>query len=96
MKYLLNLESNYHASVAYHNNLHATDVLNSTNILLNLESFSEVFNQLEVFSAIFGAMIHDVDHPGVTNQFLINSGIYSLNYLSQLSTELRVLLNRLH
>ena len=32
-----------------------------------------VFTPLEVLAAIFAAAIHDVDHPGLTNQYLINS-----------------------
>jgi cAMP-specific phosphodiesterase 4 len=27
-----------------------------------------------MFAAVFAAAIHDVDHPGLTNQYLINSG----------------------
>ena len=32
-----------------------------------------VFTNLEITAAIFAAAIHDVDHPGLTNQFLINT-----------------------
>ncbi|EPQ12455.1 cAMP-specific 3',5'-cyclic phosphodiesterase 4C [Myotis brandtii] len=32
-----------------------------------------VFTDLEVLAAIFASAIHDVDHPGVSNQFLINT-----------------------
>lgn len=32
-----------------------------------------VFTNLEILAAIFAAAIHDVDHPGLTNQYLINS-----------------------
>ncbi|XP_022245748.1 cAMP-specific 3',5'-cyclic phosphodiesterase, isoforms N/G-like [Limulus polyphemus] len=32
-----------------------------------------VFTDLEILAALFAAAIHDVDHPGVTNQYLVNS-----------------------
>lgn len=36
-------------------------------------TYQSVFTDLEVLTALFAAAIHDVDHPGVTNQYLINS-----------------------
>lgn len=38
-----------------------------------------VFTPLEITAALFAASIHDVDHPGLTNQFLINSSKYRRN-----------------
>lgn len=33
--YLMTLEDHYHADVAYHNNIHAADVTQSTHVLLS-------------------------------------------------------------
>lgn len=41
--------------------------------MLNSKALEEVFSTLEVFAALFAALIHDVAHPGRTNQFLINT-----------------------
>uniref|UniRef100_A0A452TWM4 Phosphodiesterase n=1 Tax=Ursus maritimus TaxID=29073 RepID=A0A452TWM4_URSMA len=71
--YLLTLESHYHADVAYHNSLHAADVAQSTHVLLATPALEAVFTDLEILAAIFASAIHDVDHPGVSNQFLINT-----------------------
>ncbi|XP_030051152.1 3',5'-cyclic-AMP phosphodiesterase 4A [Microcaecilia unicolor] len=71
--YTMTLEDHYHADVAYHNSLHAADVTQSTHALLSTPALDAVFTDLEILAAIFAAAIHDVDHPGVSNQFLINT-----------------------
>ncbi|KAF7705996.1 hypothetical protein HF521_019250 [Silurus meridionalis] len=71
--YIMTLEDHYHSDMAYHNSLHAADVAQSTHILLSTPALEAVFTDLEILAAIFAAAIHDVDHPGVSNQFLINT-----------------------
>ncbi|KAM9314878.1 3',5'-cyclic-AMP phosphodiesterase 4C-like [Pholidichthys leucotaenia] len=71
--YVMTLEDHYHGNVAYHNSLHAADVTQSTHVLLSTPAFENAFSDLEILAALFAAAIHDVDHPGVSNQFLINT-----------------------
>ncbi|XP_069783611.1 3',5'-cyclic-AMP phosphodiesterase 4A-like isoform X3 [Narcine bancroftii] len=73
LTYIMTLEDHYHADVAYHNSLHAADVIQSTHVLLSTPALDAVFTDLETLAALFAAAIHDVDHPGVSNQFLINT-----------------------
>ncbi|XP_040564137.1 3',5'-cyclic-AMP phosphodiesterase 4C isoform X7 [Lepeophtheirus salmonis] len=73
INFLMTLEDHYLKDVPYHNNLHSADVTQSTHVLLNSPALESVFTPLEVMSALFAAAIHDVDHPGLTNQFLINT-----------------------
>ncbi|KAL1773141.1 cAMP-specific 3 3' [Sigmodon hispidus] len=73
LTYLLRLEGHYHADVAYHNSVHAADVVQSAHVLLGTPALEAVFTDLEVLATIFACAIHDVDHPGVSNQFLINT-----------------------
>lgn len=70
---LLTLEDHYLKDVPYHNSVHAADVTLSMNTLLNSPALEGVFTPLEIMSAVFSAAIHDVDHPGLTNQYLINT-----------------------
>ncbi|RXG67853.1 cAMP-specific 3',5'-cyclic phosphodiesterase, isoform F [Armadillidium vulgare] len=73
LTFLVTLEHHYLKDVPYHNSLHAADVTQSTHVLLNSPALESVFTNLEILAAIFAAAIHDVDHPGLTNQYLINS-----------------------
>lgn len=73
ISFMMTLEEHYLKDVPYHNSLHAADVTQSTHVLLNSPALENVFTPLEILAAIFAAAIHDVDHPGLTNQYLINS-----------------------
>jgi len=70
--YLLHLEHHYREN-PYHNQIHAADVTQSMHVLISSPALEDVFSDLEVFAALFASAIHDVDHPGFTNQYLINS-----------------------
>ena len=68
------LEGSYcRNNVPYHNNRHGADVMQSTHVLLNSKTLKHVFSPLDVLAALFAAAVHDADHPGVTNQYLVNT-----------------------
>lgn len=73
LDYLTTLEDHYQ-DIPYHNRIHAADVTQSVHVLLNSKILENVFSDVEIFATIFAAAIHDVDHPGLTNPYLINTG----------------------
>ncbi|XP_072941057.1 3',5'-cyclic-AMP phosphodiesterase isoform X2 [Epargyreus clarus] len=73
LAFAVTLEEHYVRDNPFHNSLHAADVTQSTNVLLNTPALDAVFTPIEVCAALFAACVHDVDHPGLTNQFLVNS-----------------------
>ncbi|XP_065069739.1 3',5'-cyclic-AMP phosphodiesterase 4C-like isoform X3 [Rhopilema esculentum] len=73
VSYMSSVENHYLKDVAFHNSTHAADVTQATHFLLSATAFQGVFSDLEVFAAIFASAVHDVDHPGVNNQFLVDS-----------------------
>ncbi|KPM02240.1 calcium/calmodulin-dependent 3',5'-cyclic nucleotide phosphodiesterase 1C-like protein [Sarcoptes scabiei] len=73
IRLMLTLEEHYHIDVPYHNSIHAADVAQSVHVLLLSPALDSVFTDLEILTALWAAAIHDIDHPGVTNQYLINS-----------------------
>ncbi|XP_037557051.1 cAMP-specific 3',5'-cyclic phosphodiesterase 4C isoform X3 [Dermacentor silvarum] len=72
LTFLMTLEDHY-LKVPYHNSSHAADVTQSVHVLLLSPALDTVFTDLETLAALFAGAIHDVDHPGVTNQYLINT-----------------------
>lgn len=57
----------------YHNFRHAVDVTHNVFLFLELCEAKEFLSDMEVMALMVAAMFHDVDHPGVNNNFLIQS-----------------------
>jgi len=38
-----------------------------------------VFTDLEIMATVFASAVHDVDHPGLNNQFLVNTSEFKYN-----------------
>jgi cAMP-specific phosphodiesterase 4 len=100
LAFMSTLEDHYVKDNPFHNSLHAADVTQSTNVLLNTPALENVFTPVEITAALFAACIHDVDHPGLTNQFLINSSrIFTfhhdlfINFFIFLGSELAIMYN---
>jgi len=70
MNFLRELEKHYFLHNPYHNGAHAADVLQTTNVYLCTGDVKENFSDVELIAILFGAMAHDVGHPGTTNAFL--------------------------
>ncbi|EFC36502.1 3',5'-cyclic-nucleotide phosphodiesterase regA [Naegleria gruberi] len=56
----------------YHNFTHAVDVTQFAYHLLLVDRISQMFSPMEKFALMFSAIMHDVGHPGVNNNYLIN------------------------
>lgn len=73
-RFLAALETQYRHDNPYHNNTHAADVTQTAAVILrSLQQQLPDLTPLEVFSIILASAIHDLGHPGVNNDFLINS-----------------------
>lgn len=57
----------------FHNFQHAVNVLQITYLLLNKTGIINKLNPHIVFACLISALSHDVDHPGNTNSYEINS-----------------------
>lgn len=70
--FLRSIEGDYHDN-PYHNNIHGADVIQSVHsILTGIDEKYFKISQLESFSILLAAAIHDVNHPGRNNSFQMN------------------------
>ncbi|KAH6584530.1 hypothetical protein BASA61_007430 [Batrachochytrium salamandrivorans] len=68
--FLRKVESCYRRN-SYHNSTHAADVMHSLHYFLTVLGLSELITSEDAFACIIAAAIHDVDHPGFNNAFMI-------------------------
>ncbi|EPB76407.1 3'5'-cyclic nucleotide phosphodiesterase [Ancylostoma ceylanicum] len=73
--YLHALEQGYSKhNNPYHNVVHAADVTQSSHFMLSQTGLANSLGDLELLAVLFGALIHDYEHTGHTNNFHIQSG----------------------
>ena len=74
-KFIFNIANGYNRENPYHTDLHAADVTQTVLIYFifgNLQKILEL-NQIDLASIFIAAGMHDLGHPGYTNNFLINT-----------------------
>eukprot|EP00451_Oxyrrhis_marina_P038530 CAMPEP_0204369302 /NCGR_PEP_ID=MMETSP0469-20131031/44847_1 /ASSEMBLY_ACC=CAM_ASM_000384 /TAXON_ID=2969 /ORGANISM="Oxyrrhis marina" /LENGTH=643 /DNA_ID=CAMNT_0051359001 /DNA_START=44 /DNA_END=1975 /DNA_ORIENTATION=- len=74
-KFIEKIRDSYHAKNPYHNSVHAADVTQSAYCFLKTFGLEEVakLDGKDVFSVLFSAAIHDVDHPALNNVFQVKT-----------------------
>nr|XP_018914696.1 PREDICTED: high affinity cAMP-specific and IBMX-insensitive 3',5'-cyclic phosphodiesterase 8B [Bemisia tabaci]XP_018914697.1 PREDICTED: high affinity cAMP-specific and IBMX-insensitive 3',5'-cyclic phosphodiesterase 8B [Bemisia tabaci]XP_018914698.1 PREDICTED: high affinity cAMP-specific and IBMX-insensitive 3',5'-cyclic phosphodiesterase 8B [Bemisia tabaci]XP_018914699.1 PREDICTED: high affinity cAMP-specific and IBMX-insensitive 3',5'-cyclic phosphodiesterase 8B [Bemisia tabaci] len=72
--WLVVMERHYHSHNTYHNSTHAADVLQATAVFLEREHIKRHLDGLDEACCLIAAATHDIDHPGKSSLFLINSG----------------------
>jgi hypothetical protein len=65
--YLRLIEDNYRDGNPYHNAIHAADVVQSLNALIQMAGDELKSTDEELFSILLAAVVHDVDHPGLVS-----------------------------
>ena len=58
----------------YHNSIHACDVFQTCYIIISKGNLIEkkIFNEIDVSSLLIATLIHDICHPGLSNNYQIN------------------------
>jgi hypothetical protein len=75
MSFIKEIQNGYHKDNFYHNSTHAADVVQSFYYMLNTCQGIDIcqLSDFDIGICIISAAIHDYDHPGVNNIFLINT-----------------------
>ncbi|ORX44142.1 hypothetical protein BCR36DRAFT_586274 [Piromyces finnis] len=74
LNFMSAVEDGYHPEHQFHNAEHASDVLHCIYYFSTIPNVATCFKDLDYLGLYVAACIHDFDHPGVNNKFLINVG----------------------
>jgi HD superfamily phosphodiesterase len=55
--------------VPYHNFTHAFNIVQMTYIILSQTKLRTIIEDIDVLSAMVGALGHDIGHPGLNNMY---------------------------
>lgn len=70
--FLKAIENGYQ-NMPYHNSSHAADVTRAVHYFLWTANLKRHFTDQEIFAAVVSSIVHDFDHPGINNNYLINT-----------------------
>lgn len=80
IQYIEAIENGYDVRNPYHNRSHAASVFHSMNALLTLGGLKQQISangtvdaELATMACLLGAAIHDFEHPGLNNDFLVRT-----------------------
>ena len=73
--FIRSLQMGYHVDNPYHNSTHAADVVQAIHFFLGTCGVDDYLSltPVELAGAYLAAAMHDYDHPGVNNAYLINT-----------------------
>merc|ERR1712232_1291080 len=70
------IEKGYVAN-PYHNRMHAAEVMLMAyqfwSLMSTMPAFGGYFEEIDLLVVIFAAAIHDIGHPGVSNDFMVKT-----------------------
>ena len=65
--------SKYHSENPYHRFEHALDVCHTVHRYLQLSDAASFLRPIDRAALLFASLIHDIGHPGVNNQYLVDT-----------------------
>ncbi|CAH0492551.1 unnamed protein product [Peronospora farinosa] len=72
--FLRHIQERYDGNMPFHNATHAADVIHTLFMMLWNTKLGEKISQHNQVGALLAAVMHDVEHVGLTNDFLIKTG----------------------